>query len=260
MKRILYKTCQPPKINFRKGLLMIVAALAMFAAATQVSYAQKKFDKSYPASKNVRLNLVNRTGTVTVQGWEKNEVRISASLERPFAQIEPRNLSGEIRINVVEDNHGRGEVGDANFTIFVPYGSTVDIETRIGNLNVSNVQGGFVRAHITSEGDVTLTNISALKVSAKNLIGDIFFDGIIRSGGTYYFKSMSGNVNIRIPLESSFKLLATAPSTRNIALGSFSNSSMRLLGTGRRVVGKVGSGSATVTVENQRGTITFLRR
>ncbi|HUF03655.1 MAG TPA: DUF4097 family beta strand repeat-containing protein [Aridibacter sp.] len=239
---------------------MIVAAIAIFAAVPQDSFAQKNFNKTYPASKNVRLNLVNRTGTVTVQGWERNEVRISASLERPFAQIEPQNLSGEIRINVVQDNHGRGEVGDANFTIFVPYNSTVDIETRIGNLNVSNVQGGFVRAHITSEGDVTLTNISASKVSAKNLIGDIFFDGVIRSGGTYFFKSMSGNVNIRIPLESSFKLLATAPSTRNIALGSFSNSSMRLLGTGRRVVGKVGSGSATVTVENQRGTITFLRR
>lgn len=260
MKRILYITCQPPKISFPKGILMIVAAIAIFAAVPQDSFAQKNFNKTYPASKNVRLNLVNRTGTVTVQGWERNEVRISASLERPFAQIEPQNLSGEIRINVVQDNHGRGEVGDANFTIFVPYNSTVDIETRIGNLNVSNVQGGFVRAHITSEGDVTLTNISASKVSAKNLIGDIFFDGVIRSGGTYFFKSMSGNVNIRIPLESSFKLLATAPSTRNIALGSFSNSSMRLLGTGRRVVGKVGSGSATVTVENQRGTITFLRR
>lgn len=260
MKRIPYTTCQPPKIRFLKGLLMIVAASAVFASAPQVLFAQKKFDKSYPASKNVRLNLVNRTGTVTVQGWERKEVRISASLERPFAQIEPQNLSGEIRINVVQDNHGRGEVGDVNFTIYVPYDSTVDIETRIGNLNVSNVQGGFVRAHITSEGDVSLANISASSVSAKNLIGNIFFDGIIKPGGTYFFKSMSGDVNIRIPLKSSFKLLATAPSTRNIALGSFSNSSMRLLGDGRRVVGKVGGGEASVTVENQRGTITFLRR
>lgn len=260
MKRNLYITCHPPTTSSLKTILLIFAGAMLLAFAPHYAYGQKSFKKTYPASKNVRLNLVNRTGTVTVQGWERNEVQITASLERPFAEIEPRSLSGEIRINVVQDNQGRGEVGDVNFSILVPYDSKVDIETRIGNLNVSSIQGGLVRAHVTSEGDVTLTNISASSVSAKNLIGDIFFDGLIKGNGIYVFNSMSGNINLRIPLESSFRLLATAPSTRNISLGSFSNSSMRLLGTGRRVVGKVGDGSASVTVTNQRGTISFLRR
>ncbi|REJ79127.1 MAG: hypothetical protein DWQ47_06700 [Acidobacteria bacterium] len=259
MNRIANTSKNLLKNGSAKVLLLVLSGAFLIALPSAVS-AQKSFKKSYPASKNVRLDLVNRTGTVTVEGWERNEIRISASLERPYASIEPSSHSGQIRIDVVKANQGRGEVGDANFTIYVPYGATVDIETRIGNLNVSNVRGVYVRAHITSEGDVTLTNIVASKVTAKNVNGNMFFDGIVRPGGTYVFKSVTGDVNVRIPLESSFRLLATAPTTRNISLGSFSNTSMRLIGNGRRVVGKVGGGSATLTVENLRGTISFLRR
>ena len=49
------------------------------SAQTQV-FGQKKFSKSYPASKNIRLELSNRSGTVTVEGWNRDEVRISAVL------------------------------------------------------------------------------------------------------------------------------------------------------------------------------------
>ena len=179
---------------------------------------------------------------------------------KPVARLVPRNLSGTIVLDVVRDNKGRNEVGVVNFVVYVPYSSSVDIETRIGNLSVSNVQGGLVRAHISSEGDITLTNISASSVSAKNVIGDIFYDGLIRPTGTYNFYSMRGNINLRIPLKSSFRLVATAPSTRSISLGSFTNSSMRFVGTGRRVVGKVGRGEASVNVTNQRGSISLIRR
>ena len=117
-----------------------------------------------------------------------------------------------------------------------------------------------MRAHISSEGDITLMNISANNVAADNGIGDIFFDGEIQEGGNYRFSSMRGNINLRIPFNSSFRLVATAPSTRNITLGSCSNANFSLLGDGRRVVGRCGDGSATLNVTNQRGSISFLRR
>ncbi|MBK9767687.1 MAG: hypothetical protein IPP63_12060 [Chloracidobacterium sp.] len=117
---------------------------------------------------------MNRSGTVTVEGWNRSDINISATLEAPAANIVPQNLSGTIVVNLVKDNQGRPEVGNVNFTIRVPYYAQVDIETRIGNLNVSSVSSGFVRAKISSEGDITLTNIGANTVSAENLTGDIF--------------------------------------------------------------------------------------
>lgn len=223
------------------------------------TFAQKRFSRTYSAGQNVRLSLLNRMGTITVEGWNRNEVSISAYLEAPAANIEPQSLSGTIFINLVRDNQGR-EVGNVNFTIRVPYTSSVDIETKMGNLNVSNVRGGSVRAHVTTEGDITLTNIGAVNVSAQNGIGDIFFDGVLQSGGNYRFASISGSINLRIPLASSFSVMATAPSTRNISLGSFSNANMRFVSDGRRVAGKAGDGAASLTVVNQRGSISFLSR
>ncbi|HEX8287367.1 MAG TPA: hypothetical protein VF556_05195 [Pyrinomonadaceae bacterium] len=219
-----------------------------------------KFAKTYPAGKDVRLQLTNRTGTVTVEGWNRSEVAISAYLEKPAANIAPQNLSGTIVINLVKDNQGRNEVGNVNFLVRVPYYSSVDIETRMGNLNVSNVQGNLVRAHISSEGSITLLNIASSAVLAENGIGDIFFDGEIKREGNYRFASLRGSINLRIPFDSSFKLVATAPSTRSINLGSFSNNNMSFVGDGRRVIGKFGDGSATFTVTNQRGSIAFIRR
>lgn len=237
-------------------LLGVVFFFALFAGHV---VAQKKFARTYPAGQNVRLSLTNRTGTVTVEGWDRQEISISASMEAPAAAIVPQSLSGTIFVNVLKDNQGK-DVGNVNFLIRVPYNALVDIETRIGNLIVSNVRSGLVRAHISSEGDITLTNILATNVSAENGIGDIFFDGEIQESGNYRFSSMKGNINLRIPFTSSFRFVATAPSTRSISLGAFANSETNYLGDGRRVIGKTGDGSATLTVTNQRGTIGFLRR
>ena len=238
-------------------LLSVVFFFALFAGEAT---AQKKFSRNFPAGQNVRLQLMNRTGTVTVEGWNRAEINITAILEAPAATIVPQSLSGTIVINLVRDNQGRNEVGNVNFTIRVPYSTMVDIETKIGNLNVTNVSSGLVRAHISSEGDITLTNIISSAVSAENVIGDIFFDGEILENGNYRFSSMRGNINLRIPFNASYRFVATAPSTRNISLGPFANSNTSYLGDGRRVVGRLGDGSATLAVTNQRGNIAFFRR
>jgi hypothetical protein len=243
--------------KLRRTVILLAIGVVLFSAVS-VS-AQKRFSRTFPAGQNVRLQLVNRSGTVTVEGWNRPEVSVSATLDAPAAAVEPQIIDGTIFVNLVRDNQGR-EVGNVNFNVRVPYASSVDIETLIGNLTVTNVRGGLVRAHISSEGDITLTNIVAYAVSAQNGIGDIFFDGEIMTGGNYRFASMKGNINLRIPFTSSFKLVATAPSTRNISLGSFSNEGMNYLGDGRRVVGKFGDGNSTLTVTNQRGSISFLRR
>lgn len=241
-------------------LKIILLTCLVFPFLSEATFAQKKFSKVYPASKNIRLQLINRTGTVTVEGWDKDSVEITAELETPAANISPQNLSGTILINVVKDNQGREDVGSVNFYIRMPYSSSVSIETLIGNLNVSNISGGLVRAHVTSEGDIRLINISALSVSAENVKGDIFFDGDIKQGGVYRFSSINGIITLRIPFESSFRVVATAPSTRDISVGPLVDFGLKFVSEGRRVVGQIGDGDATINVVNQRGKIVFLPR
>lgn len=208
----------------------------------------------------MRLELTNRVGTVTVEGWDRDRIEITAFMEAPAANIVPRTSGDKILINVVADNQDRTEVGSCNFLIKVPVSASVDIETRMGNLNVSNVRGALVRAHVSSEGDIALTNISASSVTAENIMGDILFDGDLQSNGTCRLSSMSGIINIRIPFNSSFRIVANAPSTRNISLGEFSNAGLNFVGDGRRVVGRVRDGSSSLTITTQRGSIAFIRK
>ena len=134
------------------------------------------------------------------------------------------------------------------------------METRIGDITVNGVQGALVRAHVSTEGDVTLTGIHAYNVIAENISGNILFDGDLQQGGNYSFASTQGNINIRIPASSAFRLNAMAPGTRNIILGGFSTANLLFMGEGRKVVGNVGDGRATLDVRNQRGSISFIKR
>src|SRR5215813_12582875 len=221
-------------------------------------FAQQRLSRNYPAGKNVRLELRNISGTITVETWAKDEIRITADMETRKATFNPQQTEWGLVIDIVGDNRGK-DVGDMNFKITLPARSSVDLETRSGQISVTNIQGELVRAHIWTSGDITLAGINAARVFATNTIGDIFFDGEFASGGTYEFKSGKGNITLRLPANCGFRLVATAP-TKSIKMGPFWHDGMKMMGEGRRIIGDVGDGRASVTVTDYQGNINFLRR
>lgn len=241
-----------------RGSLAAVFALVCFASVSS-GLAQQHISKRYPTGKTVRLQLKNVQGTITVESWERDEIKVSATLESPSALFSPRQMSDGLSIDVMGDNRGRGEVGDVNFKIQVPVNTSVDVETKRGDIHVTNVRGESVRARVSSEGDINLTGITASQVLASNTTGDILFDGVFARGGTYEFTSGHGAINIRIPGDSAFRLTA-ATTSKKIALGHFWNNSFQSFGGGRKYVGDVGDGRASVTVTNLSGSISFIRR
>jgi hypothetical protein len=243
----------------RTGLLAGGLVFAfLFLAAVETTTAQHKLSRRYPGGKNVRIELRNISGTIVVESWNRDEIRLSATIESKKAQIVPKQVDQCLMIDVVSDNRGRSDVGYVNFKLEVPVNSSVDLETRTGNISVSNIRSGLVRAHVSTEGDIELSNISASQVIAKNVSGNIFFDGEFSSGGTYEFKSNKGDITIRIPGNSAFRLVASSPA-RKIALNDFWNSNFKNQ-DGRKLVGDVGDGRSSVSVMNFSGQITFLRR
>lgn len=246
----------PPTIR-KSSQLAFLAFLIAVLSTTAV--AQQKVSRSFPAGKTVRLELKNLSGTITVETWQKDEIRITATMESPAPHFNPRQTDSGLVIDIVADNRGRGEVGDMNFKIQVPARTSVDLETRRGQINVSNIQGDLVRAHISTSGDVQLSGISAARVFASNTTGNIFFDGEFASGGTYEFKSGQGTITLQLPPNCGFHLVATAPA-KKISMGRFWNNSMKLLGEGRRIIGDVGDGRASVTITTYQGDIKFVSR
>ena len=254
----------PPKfmLTRRASLIALIAlsTLLLTVMMESVVTGQQRFSRKYPARKNIRLQLTNRTGTIEVQSWDRDEIKVEANMDSPAARIMPELTAESLVIDVVRDNKARTDIGDVNFHIYVPVNSEVDIETKRGNITVRDVQGARVRARVSLGGDIELTGIRSAEVRAENTTGNILFDGELASEGSYEFKTMQGDINIRIPADSTFRLVATAPFTRNIALGSFSNAGLSYIGDGRKVVGSVGDGRALLTITNYRGRISFIRR
>lgn len=241
------------------SFLPVLAIAALLSLTHSVAgQGLQHLSKRFPAGKNVHIELKNISGTITVEAWNRDEIRLSATMESPKAQVTPRQMAETLVIDVMGDNRGRGDVGDVNFKLQVPASSSVNLETRRGNIKVNDLNGGSVRAHVSTEGDIELTNINASQVIAQNTIGDIVFDGQFSRGGTYEFKSTKGNISIRIPGDSDFRLVVASPG-KKITLGDFWNNNFKTQ-DGRRYVGDVGDGRSSVSVTNFSGSITFIRR
>src|SRR6187401_2166734 len=241
--------------SVRAGFVALAAVVALIALSS-TGRAQQQMSKRYPAGKNVRIELKNISGTIVVESWNKDEIRLSATIEAKGTHVTPKQINDSLVVDVMSDNRGRGDVGDINFKLQVPVNSSVDLETRRGNISVANIRGGLVRAHVSSEGDIELTNVTATHVFAQNVIGNIFFDGEFQRYGTYEFKSNKGDITIRIPGDSAFRLEAASPA-REIALNDFWNNNFKSQ-DGRKIVGDVGDGRSSVSIINFSGQITFL--
>src|SRR6266550_2693929 len=158
-------------------ILSAVFSILIIIAASSFTLAQQKVSRRFPAGKNVRFELKNVTGTITVETWQRDEIMVTALMDNRKATFNPRQTDTGLVIDIVGDNRGRGDIGDMNFKIQLPVRSSVDLETRSGQINVSNIQGDLVRAHIWTSGDIQLLGVNAARVFASNTSGDIFFHG-----------------------------------------------------------------------------------
>src|SRR4051812_9107174 len=255
---------RPPDTRYSKikarAVLSLFALVALLTSGAADAFGQRTITKKYPAQQNVRFEMKNISGSITIEAWERNIIEVAATVYSPAAQFTPEQSEGCVGIDVVRDNRGR-MVGDINFKVRVPVNSTVNIETKRGNISISNIRGDMVRAHVSTSGDVELVGLRANQVIAESGIGNILFDGEL-TGGTYTFKSLSGDINIRIPTHSSFNLVANGQA-QSIDLNVFASPDLSFVGDGRKVYGNVTRGEgarSSLVIFNQRGRISFMGR
>src|SRR5687767_14458127 len=133
-----------PRLRVYSKLAGFLALLAFVTLNLSSVNAQQRLSRRYPAGKNVRIELKNISGTITVESWNKNEIRLTAIIESKKAQVLPRQTDQSLVVDVMSDNRGRGDVGDINFKLQVPVNSYIDLETRSGNINVANIRSDLV--------------------------------------------------------------------------------------------------------------------
>ncbi len=209
---------------------------------------------------NLELD-VPREATVNVQGGD--------------AEI---NASGVARVSI---NTQGGAVTVERVT------GAVDVNTLGGEITVVNSQGAIkvhsvggdievhdVRPRASEDvcevgnvgGDITLAQISHHQVKVNTVGGDVNFNSALARGGRYNFQTISGDLSLTLPPDSSFRLSATLQGevASDFPLKYSSSNVEETDSTSRhlpqRIEGTYGTGDALITLSSFNGSIQLRKR
>lgn len=149
------------------------------------------------------VEVINQIGTIRVISGHRRADRII---------FNARQLNGESRITSAQRPDGKvtievGGRGTVEIEVVVPAVVRLDLLTYKGNIEVRNHRGQ-VRARVASDGDILLTGLRSSQVEGHSHYGRVYFSGEVVEDGSYQLKSFTGEVDVRFPGDSDFKLAA----------------------------------------------------
>jgi DUF4097 and DUF4098 domain-containing protein YvlB len=181
-------------------VLVSSALLAMPVVAEEV-------DRRLDAASDGDVHVSNISGSITINGWSRNEVEVIGELGRNVEELIFERDGDKITIMVkVPRNSGRGIESDLE--IQVPEGSSIDVSTVSADIEVEDVRGeqklNSVSGDIDTEGgqsDITAGAVSGdievngqreeAETRVNSVSGDVT---LFRVAGTVAAESVSGDV------------------------------------------------------------------
>ena len=139
----------------------------------------------------VDLSLIS--GRMRVTGWDRSDVKISASIESGRLQFEAN--SSRVRLSVDDEDNGRrhrgrNNVGDARYDVSVPRGARLILEAVSGDIIASGSQGEIEATSVS--GDVTVSD-GLGSVSAEAVSGSV---SVAKVKGGLRTETVSGDLRV----------------------------------------------------------------
>jgi DUF4097 and DUF4098 domain-containing protein YvlB len=172
-------------------VLPIAAAALLLAASTATLAQDKTFDRTVPANAQGQVEISNVAGTLTVSGWDRDEVSVHATYESGVERIDVNTSGGRTTVKVVLPNmsfHG----GEANVDVRVPKGSEVTATAVSADLTTTGLTG---RQRLqTVSGDLR-ADFSGDRLEAKTVSGDLRLRGSAKPA-EMRISTVSGNITL----------------------------------------------------------------
>ena len=148
-----------------------LAALLCSSAAL----ADEQIDRTQPADPKGDVEISNVAGTVTVSGWDRNEVRVTGSLGEGVERLDftSEGKRTQVKVLLKKSTHW-GDDGDAELSIRVPAGSRIDVNTVSAEISVKDVAGSQRLQSVSGE---VSTDIAATEAEVKTVSGDVILHG-----------------------------------------------------------------------------------
>ncbi len=167
----------------------LVLGVAVAALATAAG-AQQALNERRPAARDGVVEVSNVSGSVRVDGWEREEVEVTGTLGRGSERLEFSGSGPRTVVKVVLPDHARNVQG-SDLTIHVPAGSRLETETVSADIAVDGVDGALDLRSVS--GDIAAKG-APKEVRAESVSGKL---EIQASAATMRAKSVSGDVVLR---------------------------------------------------------------
>ncbi len=154
----------------REFRILPLAALCSLPLCALAGGSQ--IDRKVNADANGAVVISNVSGRVDVHGWDRNEVQVTGSTEAGVERVDVESSGGRTSIKVVLP-HGNSHDGDADLTIQVPKGSSLEV--------------GAVSADVFSHG---VSGTQRLKTVSGEIKAEV-------AGDDSEVRSVSGDVTVR---------------------------------------------------------------
>ena len=247
-------------VSFASRLGIAIAAAALvpllsFATTTQV------FEQTYPLMAGGHFELENVNGSVQVEGWDRDEVEVTAV---KTSQDDPRDVD---RVQIEVESHpcevnvhtrypdGEGAGVAVEYHIHVPNRVLLgSVHTVNGSLLVRGVEGGGELRSVN--GDVEVLESSG-RFNAKTTNGNLRLELLqLTDGAPMNLETVNGSVELGLPKDARADL-----NMRNMNGDLQSDvplTSMEALPGSRAFHGRIGRGGGAISVRTVNGGIRLL--
>ncbi|TWX48069.1 DUF4097 family beta strand repeat-containing protein [Colwellia hornerae] len=254
------------KHSFKRQFTL--ATILSLAAITNV-YAEVEdtIEKSFAVNEQASLALANINGGVDIQGWDKTEIKITATITAENQADRDRislDFSENSRGVSVETNYQKqsswghnNSSGKVDYTVMVPFGvALTDITLVNGSLEIDNVQGEIKAS--TVNGAIKVQGLAAnLELNSVNGSIKATYLKVDNSIDNIELTTVNGSIKLYMPGE--FNAIINAETMHGSIDTAFGLSSEKKMFSGRHLSGTVGSGDITINLESVNGSIKVLK-
>jgi hypothetical protein len=146
------------KSAYKSGMLVVLATIFLSLAIT-AQEVTKDYHKEFRADKNTTLDLSNKYGGVTIIGTDNEQIVIDVKVtvkhpdrskaEKYLSQIDIQFSEANNKVyakTVIEDNFnfsgwGSNREFKINYTVRMPYVSSLTLSNRYGNTDIDEIRG-----------------------------------------------------------------------------------------------------------------------
>ncbi len=230
----------------------------------------EKFEQTYPLSANGRVSVCNVNGSITIETWDSNQVKLEvtkiADSKERLAEVEIKIDSKPDSFSVETDyanqrrdgnNWRNGGKLEVQYRLTVPRNAVLnEIETVNGSVSIANASNTTKASAVN--GSVSATNLrGTASLSTVNGTVNADFDQL-QTGSKISLNTVNGTVNLVIPSDANATL--RADSVNGNISNDFGLPVRKGQYVGRDLYGKVGNGEVQIRLNSVNGALSIKRK